>query len=87
MNRNKSDHVTGSEMIQDYLERYEYDGLVSDGCDCACILGDLFPCCDFQLGCTAGYREDGCTCGEGCDFHIVAGHRPLHSREVDQDGK
>lgn len=65
------------ELVAAGLVRAGYDGLVND--DCACIVDNLMPCGEPGTSCLAGHKVDGCsdTCGEGCDWHIVAGRRPV----------
>lgn len=64
-------HVSVSSLIEDSLEMQEMDGLFEVNGECACGVGDIGPCGSIQADCRSGYRVDGCTCGEGCDFHIV----------------
>lgn len=71
---NKSNTVR--DMVRDYLEREDFDGLVEADGACSCDAADLFPCGEPGEHCEAGHRAP-CNCGEGCDFHIVAGRRPL----------
>lgn len=63
--------VSCRDIVKEYLVANGYDGLYCD--ECSCLPDDLFPCGgsggDWILDCTAGYKIDGCTCGEGCDFH------------------
>ena len=52
-----------------YLEDNGFDGLFNPG-ECSCPVDRLFLCdgpCD---ECEPGYRVEGCTCGNGCDYHI-----------------
>ena len=60
------------EMLEGYLKEHGYDGLYCEGV-CACKLGDLVPCGE-PGNCNAGYLVEGCTCDEGCAFHIVEEH-------------
>lgn len=65
-------------MVREYLVRHGYGGLVSGNGPCGCLLGDLAPCMDGPCSdCEAGYKvafpDGGCSCGEGCCFHIVSG--------------
>lgn len=67
--------VNCESIIHMYLVEHGYDGLFNDVGECACVIGDLMPCGgDYILECQPGYRVEGCSwsCGEGCDFHIVA---------------
>ena len=50
-------------IIEDYLKKHKYDGLMADGC--GCLIGDLFYGCDqracYGSGCVPGYhRPDLC---------------------------
>lgn len=54
-------------IVREYLEANGFEGLFNDT-ECACHLGDLFPCdgpCD---ECEPGYKS-ACTCGEH-DYHM-----------------
>lgn len=67
--------VNCTDMIVKYLEENGYDGLCEPDNECGCLLNDLMPCdSEFAMWCEAGHRVE-CTCGEGCDFHVVAGKR------------
>uniref|UniRef100_A0A6M3JQ24 Uncharacterized protein n=1 Tax=viral metagenome TaxID=1070528 RepID=A0A6M3JQ24_9ZZZZ len=57
-----------SEIIQKYLKENGFDGLYSPD-ECACIIGDLVPCCNSPMECQPGYKIP-CGCGEGHDFDI-----------------
>lgn len=61
------------EMVAEYLKEKGYDGLYSEDGECGCELADLAPCLAMGTHCRAGYRVDGCACGEGHDFHIQEG--------------
>lgn len=61
--------MTIEQILKDYLSQHGYDGLYNEGV-CACKLDNLVPCGE-PGNCRAGYLVDGCTCGEGCAFHIV----------------
>lgn len=56
-----------------------YDGLVSDGGECACLTGDLAPCGEIRGDCVAGHKgpcdPQDCSADGNCDFHIIAGRR------------
>jgi len=58
------------DIIEKYLIDNGFDGLCQVDCECACLLDDLFPCGDIYFSCRPGFKIDGCTCGEGCDFHV-----------------
>jgi len=58
------------EIVDQFLKREGYDGLYSEGLECSCVVGDLAPCGNIQEDCRAGYKIPGCSCGEGCMFHI-----------------
>jgi len=67
---------TCADMVKHYLKDKGYDGLVHERGECSCILDFLMPCGgEYAMDCEAGHRIDGCTCGEGCDFHIIPGHK------------
>lgn len=77
---NKVILVNCATMVKEYLEQNDYEGLCSPGNECACAMDDLMPCGgECAMDCEAGYEVDGCndTCGEGCDFHIVAGRKQV----------
>ncbi len=61
-------------IVKEWLEKKEYDGLYLEDVGCGCLLGDLMPCCTPDERCQAGYQinfnNDKCSCGEGCDWHI-----------------
>lgn len=57
-------------IVRKYLEDNNYAGLYSDG-ECGCQLDDLAPCGEMMGDCSPGDKVEGCTCGAGCDFHIV----------------
>ena len=74
---------TVSEIVKQWLSEHGYDGLFSD--DCGCHIDDLMPCDGGgEIFCEAGYQVKGCTCGEGCDFHIVP-HKPEKGGEDGRD--
>lgn len=57
------------EIVIKYLKDHKFDGLFSSGCECACELEDLFPCCEYGLiSCKPGYKMP-CDCGDH-NFHI-----------------
>jgi len=62
-----------AEMIESHLRENGFDGLYNDA-ECACELGDLFPCNEIFPDCMAGYKSPctGIHCGADgdCDFHI-----------------
>lgn len=63
------------EIVEGHLKASGYDGLYSPNNDCACRIGDLFPCgTEGVEQCRAGYLQkcDPETCNlEGeCDWHI-----------------
>jgi hypothetical protein len=55
-------------MVRDRLIEDGYDGLCHE--DCACDLDGLARCGNIYEHCCAGFKVP-CTCGDGCDFHIV----------------
>ena len=62
---------TVREMVATALKAQGFDGLYNIN-ECACLIGDLGPCGEIQEHCQAGYKVPGCTCGEGCEWYIVA---------------
>lgn len=48
--------TTVQEILEDWLRCQGYDGLVSDGAECACQLDDLMPCSAPCDTCQPGYR-------------------------------
>ena len=70
------------EIVKEYLQKNNYDGLVGDGCGCE--LGDLIPCEGYCEDCEAGHKvlvED-LTPAEieeyevdDCEWVMVAGKR------------
>ena len=77
-----------TDMVRDALIAKGFDGLWSDDGECACDVSDLAPCGDMRETCKAGYKIPGCTCGEGCDFHIgtlEAKARAAARKERDDD--
>lgn len=57
------------EIVAEYLKANGFDGLFSDGGDCACELSDLMPCgrdWDCTSDCEAGYRVP---CPPACGDH------------------
>ena len=71
------------EIIKDWLMKNNYDGLFSDG-ECACVIRDLMPCCEYSsIHCEPGYKLP-CDCGEH-DYHIGP-HKPVKKdKDVDQN--
>ncbi len=61
------------ELIEDGLKRHGYDGLFYES-QCACKIGDIYPCGGEINGCEPGVFVDGpcdsCCGGAPCDFHI-----------------
>ncbi|KKN89675.1 hypothetical protein LCGC14_0235210 [marine sediment metagenome] len=43
-------------IVSEWLFCNDYDGLVSEGCECGCRLGDLVPCDSPCETCIAGYE-------------------------------
>jgi hypothetical protein len=79
--------MTMRELLCEALKQRGYDGLYSDGYDCACEIADLMPCEEPRADCQAGYKApckggDECPVGGGCPFHIVA-QKPVPEGERD----
>ena len=57
------------DIIEDYLKKNGFDGLYRAG-ECACKVGDLFPCGgECVQDCEAGYLMP-CDCEDQHRFHI-----------------
>ena len=69
--------TTVKDIVTIYLKTFDYDGLC--GFNCGCGLEDLMPCDEPADRCVPGYRVK-CTCGKGCDYHIVA-KKPRRKRK------
>jgi hypothetical protein len=80
---------TVENIVLRYLEAHGLDGLWNDDAGCGCSVEDLAPCCEISLECQAGVKVDGCTCGQGCAFHIVPRSvaKACDPREDDDDQK
>jgi hypothetical protein len=61
---------TVDSILQSWLKANGYDGLFSAWAECACTNDDLAPCGSIRMDCQAGYRVNGCDCGEGHEWHI-----------------
>lgn len=58
------------DMVREFLEGHDFDGLANPDAGCACLLEDLAPCGEINGDdCIAGYRVP-CSSGEH-DFDIV----------------
>ena len=68
---------TVKDIIEHFLIRNKFDGLMDDDCECACIIDDFMPCEPNEgiLNCRPGYRQP-CDCEEQHSFHI-AGKRKV----------
>ena len=63
---------TVKDIVKEYLENNNYDGLYSDNGGCACHLSDLIPCGNEKIEqCRPGYKSK-CDCGDRCLYHIGA---------------
>ena len=62
------------EIVQEWLQKNNYDGLVDANGECACSVSELMPCDEPKPDCVAGHKEkvDPAT---GFDFRIVPGLR------------
>lgn len=60
------------QITDEWLTQHGFDGLFNEDGECSCEVGELMPCGEPDTEfCEAGYKVNGCTCGQGCDFHIV----------------
>lgn len=48
--------MTVRDILEQWLKANGYDGLVADGGECGCELGDLAPCSEYFGNCLAAYR-------------------------------
>lgn len=71
--------MTSGKIIESFLKENGFDGLFNTDNECACFLGDLFPCIDsFSTECRPGYKAK---CTKDCqhdgaefgDWHIQEG--------------
>jgi hypothetical protein len=70
------DPLTIRDLIEAKCLADGYDGLFNDAGECSCTLEELAPCGCLNEECAFGVKKMGCTCGEGCDFHIVPPGEP-----------
>lgn len=61
------------EIVKQSLIKNGFDGLWHQSGECACVVNDLFLCCEntTMIECQAGYYKN-CKCGQDCEFHIEA---------------
>jgi len=72
--------TTVKDIVTIYLKTFDYDGLC--GFNCSCGLEDLMLCNDGPMDmskCVPGYKTK-CTCGRGCEYHLVA-KKPRRKRK------
>ena len=72
----KRDTMTLIEIVTQYLRANGYDGLYHSDGECACEVGDLWPCDNPNGDCKAGHYVD-CP-GKEC---AGSGHRHFHIGE------
>jgi hypothetical protein len=58
-----------ADIVKQYLEQNDLDGLFNEDAECACQRDDLGPCGQIESGCEAGKLAP-CDCGDH-DWHIV----------------
>jgi len=65
---------TVDEMVGDYLDAQEFDGLYNEDGECGCLAGELSPGSCMQADCRAGYMgpcdPENCVADGNCDFHV-----------------
>lgn len=72
--------TTLQQLVEQALKAGGFDGLWNENGECACKIGDLFPCGQPSGECRAGYEKP-CDCGEH-DYHIAPpSEGPLTSKE------
>ncbi len=69
---------TVRKIVNEYLITNGFDGLWNCDGECACVIGELFPCNNPRGCCAAGYRVP-CDCGDH-DYHIQR-HRIAANKE------
>ena len=67
-NKREKENKSVFEIVWQYLEDNDYDGLYNPNDDCACSKDDLEPCSQMSSECTCGYTQP-CDCGDH-DYHI-----------------
>lgn len=73
------------EIIEQWLIKNGYEGLYRD--DCGCEVGDLMPCNEPSINCTAGHKvpcpgPENCQADGDCPWHI-SGNKPVESEAED----
>ncbi len=61
-----------TEILEDWLKKNGFDGLINDDEKCTCLLDDLCPCREPKIDCYAGTIED-CDDPKNCDFEDCEG--------------
>lgn len=75
-----------TELIENYLQSEDYDGLFNPDGECACKIGELAPydACN-PLECCPGYEEpctpETCWEGGGHKFHVMPGAEEAENDE------
>jgi hypothetical protein len=65
--------MTVKDIIVEWLKAHGYDGLYSEGGECACEMADLCPCDDAGFSCEPGYkRKPRADEDPDCKFYIDA---------------
>ncbi len=73
---------TVKEIVRDYLNENEFDGLYQPG-ECACEKSDLAPCGETPLDCMVGYKIPPNECQGACGPDCHWGIGPKKSAELD----
>lgn len=68
------------EILKEYLEKNEYEGLVNIDLDCGCTIEDFMPCDAPYINCEAGYKKSS-TENKEFDWIIVPGKKPDKLKE------
>ena len=78
--------MTVAEIVREYLEKNDFDGLVEEDAECGCDLDDLAPCGEMRATCEAGHKTDcdpeTCLADGDCAYHICA---PVEGEVIYED--
>jgi len=56
--------MTVIEIIKEYLEKNNYDGLCCSDVPCGCGINNMAPCCDNIMDCQPAYLKKDANCKE-----------------------
>ena len=52
------------DIVVEYLQKNNYDGLVNSNYECGCVIDDIAPCGEINGDCVSGYKQ---MCTSECD--------------------